>query len=334
MGTLSAAIAMLAAAALVVLPAGSVLVFLAVAMMLAGLGLAVRFERRPGFMSAATMAAVLATLVIDPFGRTRQQLGSLVRAAAQGDAAAAASIEFHAALEPYRAALLLAVVVAILALYCLAARRSAGGGHAFLLAESDALAALAARVGVLASFLYAPMIAIIVYDVGQRKYLDLDPGFTSTTWYRLFTSTKLQELEWHLHAVLFLMCLAFAYVRDAHVRIDLVRAGLRPRTRAWIELLGCVLFLLPYCYVVVSHGHDFVRNSFAILERSAAQTGLGYRFIIKSFLPFGFLLLGLAGVSVALRCIVHLSGLPVSGPHVVPDPTERTPLAGPRESRR
>ena len=90
----------------------------------------------------------------------------------------------------------------------------------------------------------------------QRKYLGWDPSFTDTAWYRTFTSTKLQEMQWHLHAVLFLMCFGYAYVKDAHVRIELVRDTLRARTRVWVELLGTLLFMLPYCFVVIEYGID------------------------------------------------------------------------------
>ena len=325
MGTILAVFSMFAAAALVVLPDGSVLAFVALAAMLSGLGLGGWLEGRPGFIAAATMTGVFATLIAGPFDLTPQQLGSLGRAAARGDATATALIDFFAALEPYRTALLSLVIAAILVFFAFAARRSGRGVCGFLISESEALASLVTRAGILASVLYVPMIIVILYDVGQRQYLDLDPGFTATAWYRLFTSTKLQELEWHLHATLFLMCLAFAYERDAHVRIELVRDGLRPRTRAWIELLGCALFLIPYCFVVTRYGYEFARKSFDIVERSAAQTGLDYRFLIKSVLPLGFLLLAFAGVSVALRCVVFLFGPPPQGPFSGPRAAPHSP---------
>jgi TRAP-type mannitol/chloroaromatic compound transport system permease small subunit len=329
MGTPFAAIAIIASAALAMAPGGSVLVLIALAAVLAGLGLGALLGARPGSMAAATAMAAFATLITEPFSATGRQLERLGRAAEQGEGAAAALLHLYAGLEPYGVAPLLLVIATILSLFGLATRRSGRGAHGFLLAEGDALAALATRAGTLASFLYLPMIIIIVYDVGQRKYLDLDPGFTGTKWYRFLPSTKLQELEWQLHATLFLMCLGFAYVRDAHVRIDLVRDGLRPRSRAWIELLGCVLFLIPYCYVVASHGYDFARNSFRILERSASGTGLAYRFIIKSMLPIGFILLALAGIAVVLRCIVFLFGprapSAFSSPDVAASPTSSRP---------
>ncbi len=106
------------------------------------------------------------------------------------------------------------------------------------------------------------------------------------------------------------MWLGYGYVKDAHVRIELVRDTMGPRTRVWIELLGTLLFLVPYCYVILKYGIDNAMRSYQIGESSAAQTGLEYRFIIKSFLPLGFAFLALAGMSVALKCIVYLFGPP------------------------
>jgi TRAP-type mannitol/chloroaromatic compound transport system permease small subunit len=176
------------------------------------------------------------------------------------------------------------------------------------LSESDAVANLTVSIGKVASFLYVPLIIAIIYDVTQRKVLEFVPSFTETAWFHAFNSNKMQEAEWHMHAVLFLLCFGYAYIRDAHVRIELVRDRLAPRTRVWIELLGCTFFLVAYCYVVIRFGYDFAQKSFELMEQSSAQTGLPLRFIIKSFLPFGFLILGLAGVSVSVKCLVYLFG--------------------------
>jgi TRAP-type mannitol/chloroaromatic compound transport system permease small subunit len=310
MGSLLALVAMAASVTLVVLPQGTAAVFVALAVILIALALAAWLRARPGLIAGAAVLGSFSILVASPFTITRQQLNALNRAARQGDETAKALIEFFSALEPFATWLMFAIALLVIGIFVLSARRALSGAHPFMLAESEALASFVSRVGMVAAMLYVPMIIIIAYDVLQRKYLDINPAFTRTDWYRIFTSTRLQEMEWHLHAVLFLMCLAFAYVKDAHVRIEIVRENLGQRTRVWIELLGCLLFLVPYCYVVVLYGVEFAQRSFTILERSSAQTGLELRFIIKSFLPLGFTVLALAGASVALRCIVYLFGPP------------------------
>ena len=310
MGTLFALIAIGASVALVLLPDGTTAGFAALATILAGLVLAAWLGTYRGLLAGGTVVGSFAILIAHPFSITRQQLNLLNRQARQGDEGAQALIDFFSALEPFATWAMLAIAILVVAMFVLATRRAREGPHPFMLSESDTLAAFCSRVGMAAAMLYVPMIIVIIYDVLQRKYLDIDPGFTRTAWYQVFTSTRLQELEWHLHAVLFLMCFAFAYVRDAHVRIELVRERLGPRTRVWIELIGCAVFMVPYCYVIVNYGAEFAQRSFSIMERSSAQTGLEYRFVIKSFLPLGFTLLALAGASVVLKCVVYLFGPP------------------------
>lgn len=310
MGTVFALIAIVASIALVLLPDGTTAGFMALGAILAGLLLAAWLRAWHGMLAGATVVGSFAILIAHPFSITRQQLNLLNRQARQGDEGAQALIDFFSALEPFATWAMLAIAILVVAIFVIAARRAHEGAHPFMLDESNALATFCSRTGMVAAMLYVPMIIVIIYDVLQRKYLDIDPGFTRTAWYQIFTSTRLQEMEWHLHAVLFLMCFAFAYVRDAHVRIELVRERMGPRTRVWIELIGCAVFMVPYCYVIVNYGTEFAERSFSIMERSSAQTGLEYRFIIKSFLPIGFTLLALAGASVVLKCVVYLFGPP------------------------
>jgi len=175
---------------------------------------------------------------------------------------------------------------------------------------SEALSAFADLIGRLAAWLFLPLAIVIFYDISQRYMLNYWPEFQQTSLYELLPSSKLQELEWHIHAVLFLLCLGFTYVRNAHVRVELVREKLKPRTRAWIEMLGCLLFILPYCYLVLSVSYGFVERSFLSNEGSSATTGLPYRWIIKSFILTGFGVLAIAALGVFLRHLVYLFGPP------------------------
>jgi TRAP-type mannitol/chloroaromatic compound transport system permease small subunit len=194
----------------------------------------------------------------------------------------------------------------ILALTLLMVRRHAPRGFETMLDASDDIDRVVNGFGKVASWLFVPMMIVIFYDVSQRKLLDFDNSIIDSPFY--FDSTKLQELEWHMHATLFLLCLGFGYRYDAHVRIELVRDRLRQRTRVWMELLGIVFFLLTYCYLTVEFGWVFASKSYQIGEVSAAQTGLSHRWVIKSMLPLGFALLFAAGLSAAFRCVVYLFG--------------------------
>jgi TRAP-type mannitol/chloroaromatic compound transport system permease small subunit len=308
MGLIFALVAVVASLVLSLVGTGTPLVFYALAAIAIGIAGSAWFRSPAGWTGSVVLLGWFAIMIAAPFSVTRQQTNALNRLARGGDEQAAALLEFYKALEPYSFWLMTGITLIVIALFVLAARRARQGAFAFLLDESDAIARFTVGVGVTASVIYLPMILIIVYDVLQRKYLDIDPNFTRTLWYEIFTSTRLQEMQWHLHAVLFLMCFAFAYVKDAHVRIELVREQMKPRMRVWIELLGCIFFLVPYCYVVLLYGIENAQRSFGIMERSSAQTGLEFRFIIKSFLPLGFMMLALAGMSVALKCIVYLFG--------------------------
>jgi TRAP-type mannitol/chloroaromatic compound transport system permease small subunit len=93
---------------------------------------------------------------------------------------------------------------------------------------------------------------------------------------------------------------------DSHVRIDLVRERLGPRARAWIEILGIVFFLLPFCALVIIYGADFAAVSFAQGEGSASGGGLGHRWIIKAALPTGVGMLALSGIAALFHNIAVL----------------------------
>lgn len=160
-----------------------------------------------------------------------------------------------------------------------------------LLKLSDALAAVVTALGKAVGWLALVLMAVIVYDVVGRRFFATG-------------STMLQDLEWHLHGAIFLLGFGFAYLRDAHVRIELLRERWPLRWRAWLEAAGILLFLLPYCGLVIWFGYDFAERAFVRGEGSV--TGLQHRWVIKSLLPIGFAVLALGGLSVLLRLIVFL----------------------------
>ncbi|MEM7226302.1 MAG: TRAP transporter small permease subunit [Pseudomonadota bacterium] len=162
---------------------------------------------------------------------------------------------------------------------------------------ADTLDLVISKIAKVAAWAGVLLIAVTIFDVVTRRFFVLG-------------STKLQELEWHFHVVLFAFLLGWAYLKDTHVRIDLVRERLSERTQWWIELLGVCLFLLPYCALVIYFTYDFTVRSFDNQEISASATGLTHRWIIKSAIPIGFSLLALSGITVLLRKIVELFGPP------------------------
>lgn len=166
-----------------------------------------------------------------------------------------------------------------------------------LLFIAEAIERGVAAIGRAAGWLALAMVIVIVADVVLRRWF-------------VIGSTKLQELEWHLHGALFLLTLGYAYLKGAHVRIELVHERLGSRAKAWIEFCGLLAFLLPYCVAVFYFGVDYTGRAFATGEASPSPTGLGARWVIKSTLVLGFTLLAAAGLARLLRASVYLFGPP------------------------
>ncbi|MGE0765397.1 MAG: TRAP transporter small permease subunit [Hyphomicrobiaceae bacterium] len=158
------------------------------------------------------------------------------------------------------------------------------------------------------------MVIVICFDVITRKF-----GFQLALGDIDLGSTRLQELEWHLHAALFLTWIGYCYVRNAHVRIDVFTGGMSARAQAWLEVLGCLIFAMPYVWVALPYAWDFFLLSYSQSEASSAPNGLPARYIIKFFLFFGFASILAAVISVLLRRIVFLFGSPEVARMALPD---------------
>jgi TRAP-type mannitol/chloroaromatic compound transport system permease small subunit len=151
---------------------------------------------------------------------------------------------------------------------------------------SDGLRSFVDFVGRWGSWLILPLIVVTVFDVTARKLVWIQIWLVEN-FGRIFESTLLQELEWHFHTALFALVLGYGYIYNTHVRVDLVRETLSFRRKAWLEFLGLTFFLIPYCAIVIYFALIYAYDSWAISEISASQVGLSHRWIIKSVLVFG-----------------------------------------------
>jgi TRAP-type mannitol/chloroaromatic compound transport system permease small subunit len=172
---------------------------------------------------------------------------------------------------------------------------------------SDALRSFVDCVGRWASWLFVPLIIVTVFDVTARKLVWVQIWLVQNLG-RIFESTLLQELEWHFHTALFALVLGYGYIWNAHVRVDLVRENLAFRKKAWLELLGLTVFMIPYCLIVIWFASIYAYDSFMISEISASQVGLTNRWVIKSILVFGLVVAALSGVAVWLQVAIVLWG--------------------------
>jgi TRAP-type mannitol/chloroaromatic compound transport system permease small subunit len=115
------------------------------------------------------------------------------------------------------------------------------------------------------------------------------------------------EIQWYLFAAVFLLASAHTLKRDEHVRIDVITGRFSPRTRAWIDLFGYLLFLLPVCLLVLYYGIPFALLSIRSGEMSSNAGGL-IVWPAKLLVPLGFALLVLQGVSEIIKRIAFLAG--------------------------
>ena len=165
-----------------------------------------------------------------------------------------------------------------------------------LLKMAESSRRLLERVALASGWLLVVMAAVTCFDVLARK-----TGLPVPL-------TKLQELEWHFHAAIFSLWMGYGYVINAHPRVDSFTEKLTFRRKAWIELIGCLLFALPYVALVAYHTLDFVATSYAVGEQSESPFGLTHRWIIKGIYAAGIWLVLLGILSVLARLIVFLFG--------------------------
>lgn len=108
------------------------------------------------------------------------------------------------------------------------------------------------------------------------------------------------EIQWYLFGLIFLLGAGYTLKHNGHVRIDVLYGRFGPRGKAWVDLLGGLLFLLPMSGIIAWLGWDFFLASYAVNEGSPDAGGLA-RWPIKLAVPLGFVLLWLQGVSEVIK---------------------------------
>lgn len=119
---------------------------------------------------------------------------------------------------------------------------------------------------------------------------------------------ELEELQWHLNAVTVMLCLAYAYRHDSHVRVDILRDNWSRRRKAWVELAGVLFLLLPFAVGIAWFAWGGFSYSWHIGEGSPMPSGLPARYLVKFLLFLGFFLLILQAVAALARALRTLMG--------------------------
>lgn len=150
------------------------------------------------------------------------------------------------------------------------------------------------KIGKAIAWLTLLLVLVVCFDVVSRYV------FKSS-------SVGVQELEWHLFAVVFLMGGAYTLKHEKHVRVDIIFSRLTKKKQAVINLIGTILFLIPFCLLIINSSIDFFWNSFIIGESSPDPGGLPARFILKAVLPVSFVFILLQGLSLLFKSVLVLT---------------------------
>ena len=125
-------------------------------------------------------------------------------------------------------------------------------------------------------------------------------------------SIALQESVTYLHCLVFMMGIAFTLKHDGHVRVDIFYRGFSPRAKAIVNLIGGLLFLIPFCLLIFFTSWDYVLASWVIRETSAENNGLPFIYLLKTLMLLMPVTLLLQGIAEIIRSGLILGGADVS----------------------
>ena len=129
------------------------------------------------------------------------------------------------------------------------------------------------------------------------------------------------EIQWYLFAAVFMLGGGYAFLRNAHVRIDFISTKFSQRTRNWIDVIGIIVFLFPLCIMMITEGWPVFERAWTSGEMSSNAGGL-IRWPVYLLIPVGFAILMAQGLSELIKRIAYITG---QGP----DPLDHT---GPSET--
>ena len=160
------------------------------------------------------------------------------------------------------------------------------------LAQDNLLDRVSTVIGRAASWLTLFMVLVTFVVVVMRYVFD-----AGLIW--------VQESVTWMHAAVFMLGAAYTLRDEEHVRVDVFYRNMSPRRRAWVDLIGVAIFLLPLCIFLAWNSVDFVTQSWRIREMSRESGGLPYPFVpmLKSILLLMPLAVAMQGVSLFLKSV-------------------------------
>ena len=121
-------------------------------------------------------------------------------------------------------------------------------------------------------------------------------------------SIGMQEMEWHLYSVVFMLGIPYAMRTDGHVRVDVFYTKWTNKTKAWVNLVGALVFVVPFAYLIGTYGFDYTLDSYNLGESSGDPGGLPHRWIIKSVIPLTAFFIAVAGLNIATFALRVMTG--------------------------
>ena len=159
----------------------------------------------------------------------------------------------------------------------------------------EGLARLSNLCGWVACVAMILMAANVFYDVVSRY------AFNEV-------SIGMQEMEWHLYSVVFMLGVPYAMRTDGHVRVDVLYTKWTNKTKAWVNLIGALIFVIPFAYLIGIFGYDYTLDSYNLGESSGDPGGLSHRWIIKSVIPITAFFIAVAGLNMVTFALRVMSG--------------------------
>lgn len=116
-------------------------------------------------------------------------------------------------------------------------------------------------------------------------------------------SIAMQEMEWHLFSLVFLLGITYALKEEGHVRVDVIYDNLPIKRKSIINIIGTLAFLIPFSLLIAFDSIPFVVEAYTSGEISGDPGGLHHRWLIKAIVPFSFFLLALFSLGYAIKNI-------------------------------
>lgn len=164
----------------------------------------------------------------------------------------------------------------------------------FLLSISRLIDGFSSLIGKLVMWLILAATLISAGNALVRKLLNVG-------------SNSFLEIQWYLFAAVFMLGGGYAFLKNAHVRIDFVSSKFSPITRNWIDVGGILLFLFPLCYMMATLGWPVFHNAWVSGEMSSNSGGL-IRWPVYFLIPLGFVFLALQGISELIKRLAFITG--------------------------